>query len=464
MLTTLRIRRAHAAAFAILALSACSENGGITPPQTPPATPPNTLATIACTADVRAGTVKCGDPISGDRLRADRVLGGQGANVLIKSTNVSYNSVDSVFSADVTLQNLLPQRMGSDGTTVTGVKVFFASGPNVTSGSGLAEVNNPDGFDTFTGSAQPYFLYAGGLAPDATTPARHWEWKMPSSVGTFAFTLYVSTPVVPAIVFEMAPGGNRDIYRMGIDGNDVKKLSTSLLTDAQPTVSQGTVVFTSYRDGNAELYSVPLKGGTETRLTATATLNETNASLSPNATRLAWAQGASGGITKIFYGKANTDSAAAANPAGSGDAIESSPNWANETRLAFTSAAGGSADIYSVNLPALKTGGTGSLLTGGTTADVEAAWDPAGTRVVFASNRSGDTELYLYTVATGVVTRLTTRTGSDGAPTWLKDGRIVYTCVTGSTFHLCILDPASPAGAATLTTPFPADHAFGVRY
>jgi TolB protein len=225
------------------------------------------------------------------------------------------------------------------------------------------------------------------------------------------------------------------------------------------------VVFTSYRDGNAELYSVPLKGGTETRLTATPTLNETNASLSPSATRLAWAQGASGGITKIFYGKAGTDSSAAANPGGSGDAIESSPNWANETRLAFTSAAGGSADIYSVNVPALKTGGTGSLLTGGTKAEVEAAWDPAGTRVVFASNRSGDTELYMYTVSSGAVTRLTTRTGSDGAPSWLKDGRIVYTCVTGTTFHLCLLDPDNlAAGGTTLTTPYPADHASAVRY
>jgi len=463
MLTKLRIRRARAAVLASLVLAACSENGGgiTTPPQTPPATPPNTIATIACTADVRAGTLACSDASTG--VRADRILGGQGVNVQIQSSNVSYNAADSIFSADVTVKNLLPQRMGSDGASVTGVKVFFHSGPNVTSGSGLAEVHNADGLDTFTGTGQPYFLYAGGLAPDATSPARRWEWKMPSSVGTFAFTLFVSTPVVPAIVFEMAPGGNRDIYRMGIDGNDVKKLSTSLLTDAQPTVSQGTVVFTSYRDGNAELYSVPLKGGTETRLTSTTTVNETNASLSPNATRLAWAQGPVGGITKIFYGKANTDSSAAANP-GSGDAIESSPNWSGETRLAFTSAAGGSADIYSVNVPTLKTGGTGTLLTGGSTADVEAAWDPAGTRVAFASNRSGDTDLYLYTVATGLVSRLTTRTGSDGAPTWLKDGRIVYTCVAGTTFRLCILDPASPAGASVITTPFPADHASGVRY
>jgi hypothetical protein len=174
MHTKLRIRRVQAAVLASIVLAACSENGGgiTAPPATVPATPPNTIATIACTADVRAGTVKCHDAASG--LRADRILGGQGVNVQIQSSNVSYNAADSIFSADVTLKNLLPQRMGSDGSTVTGVKVFFHSGPNVTSGSGLAEVHNADGIDTFTGTGQPYFLYAGGLAPDSTTPARRW--------------------------------------------------------------------------------------------------------------------------------------------------------------------------------------------------------------------------------------------------------------------------------------------------
>jgi Tol biopolymer transport system component len=289
---------------------------------------------------------------------------------------------------------------------------------------------------------------------------------MPASVGTFAFTLYVSAPVVPAIVFEMWPGGNRDIYRMGIDGNDVTKLSTSVLTDAYPTVSQGTVVFTSYRDGNAELYSVPLKGGTETRLTSTTGTNETNASLSPDGTKLAWTAGAPGAITKVYYGTTATPGSYAtavaagtrADPASS-DAIESSPSWASSSRLSWTSSAGGTADIYNVTM-----GGSPGLLTGSSYADVEAAWSPDGKKLVFASNRSGDTELYLYDTSNASVTRLTTRAGSDGAPTWLADGRIVWTCVTGSAFHLCIMDPATPAGYSQITTPYSADHAFGVRF
>ncbi|HEX6747800.1 MAG TPA: hypothetical protein VF092_10955 [Longimicrobium sp.] len=454
------MRSARPAAFvALLILAACSESGGITRPEPPVITPPDALAAIPCTVDVRAREMRCADAVAGSGVRGDRIFGGQRVNVTLTSTNVTYDAGTGIFGADVTVQNLLVQRMGSDGTTVTGVKVFFASGPNATSGTGLVEVRNADGIDTFTGSGQPYFYYPGALPPNATSAVKRWEWNIPSTVLTFAFTVYVSTPIVPTIVAEMAPGGNRDVYRMGIDGNDVVALSTSLLSDVNPSVALGKVVFTSYRDGNAELYSVPLRGGAETRLTTTTTINETTPALSPDATKLAWSAGAPGAITKIWTGAADATGATVAVSA-TGDAIESSPNWKSATQLAFTSSAGGSADIYGLTL-----GGTPSVLAGGSSADVEGAWSPDGTRVAFASNRSGDTELYILTVATNVVTRLTTRTGSDGAPTWLADGRIVYTCTQGAQFRLCIIDPANAAAGGTiLNTPYQADHASAVRF
>jgi Tol biopolymer transport system component len=385
------------------------------------------------------------------------VIGGQNVNVKLTSTNVVYDSVAQTLSADVTVQNLMVQRMGSDGVTVSGLKVFFASGPNTTSGSGLVEVANADGYGLFTGSAQPYFYYAGALAGQAVTAPRRWTFSVPRSVGTFSFTVFVSTSLVPTIVFEMWPGGNRDLYRMGIDGNDLVRLTTSDLTDASPTVARGTVVFTSYRDGNAELYSMPLAGGAQTRLTSTPTFSETAPALSPDGNRLAWAGGPTGGITKIYVGKPDATGSYAA-VSGGGDAIESTPSWADSTTLAFGTTAGTSSDIFRV-IP----GGTASLLAGGQFAEVEPAWSPDGTRVAFASNRSGDTELYLLTLGTGTVTRLTTRTGSDGAPTWLANGHIAFTCVQGTQWRLCEVDPAVPGTVSVIPTPGQADHVAGVR-
>ncbi|HYH81995.1 MAG TPA: LpqB family beta-propeller domain-containing protein [Longimicrobium sp.] len=435
-----------------------------------PRTPSGAALTgIPCTANVRTGTVTCsGSP--GDAVargaRANRIIGGQRVYVLVQSGNVQYDSVAQVLSTDVTVQNLLVQRMGSDGAAVTGVKVFFASGPVTTAGTGEVTVANPDGYGLFTASSQPYFSYDGALAPQAVSAARRWEFSVPTSVVTFAFTLYVETPLVPTIVFDMAVSGNRDVYRMGIDGNDLVKLTTGALSDAMPTVAQGTVVFVSYRDGNPELYSVPLKGGAETRLTTTTTRNETSPALSPDGRRLAWVIPGAGGNTKVWAGNANATSGTAAVSPADADGIESSPNWADSTRLAFGAASASSSDIYGLTLngtPPLA-GGVPTLLAGGERAEVEPAWSPDGTKVAFASNRTGDTELYILTVSTGAVTRVTTRAGSDATPSWLKDGRIVYSCIQGAQFRLCVVDPANPAGASIIPTPFQAQHAAAVRF
>ncbi|HET7462224.1 MAG TPA: hypothetical protein VFJ82_13290, partial [Longimicrobium sp.] len=389
--------------------------------------------------------------------RPDRIFGGQRVNVTLTSSNVVYDSVAQVLTFDVTVQNLLAQRMGSDGATVSGVKVFFASGPTTTEGSGVVEAAETDGSGVFTASGQPYYAYPAALGPDSVSAARQWRFNVARSARKFVFSVYVAAPLVPAIVFEMAAGGNRDIYRMGIDGNDLTRLTTNPGTDLTPTVAQGRVVFTSYRDGNAELYSVPLKGGAETRLTTTAT-NENNPALSPDGTRLAFVR-PSGAGARVYFATANADSVQAANASATGDVIESTPSWASSTQLAFGSTAASSSDIYGVT-----PGGTPTLLAGGSNAEVEPAWSPDGTQLAFASNRTRDTELYLLTVSTGAVTRLTTRTGSDNAPNWLLDGRIVYTCTQGGTLRLCIVDPANPAGASLISTPNAADHAAAVRF
>ncbi len=45
-----------------------------------------------------------------------------------------------MLSADVSVQNLLDQPIGTDGTSANGVRVFFVSGPTTTEGTGMVEV------------------------------------------------------------------------------------------------------------------------------------------------------------------------------------------------------------------------------------------------------------------------------------------------------------------------------------
>jgi len=126
-------------------------------------------------------------------------LGGQGTYVQLASSSTAYDGSNS-FTSRVALRNLSGQPMNTaNGTTADtgGVKVFFNSGPDVTGGTGTVTVANADGTGMFTGTAQPFFEYSGGvvLLSGATTPAKTWQFNVPSSVTSFVFTVYVTTQI-----------------------------------------------------------------------------------------------------------------------------------------------------------------------------------------------------------------------------------------------------------------------------
>jgi hypothetical protein len=194
MLRPLRSQiRATIAVVAVLLAGACED------PATPTVPTEETApvrGVIACRADVVAGAISCQgptpDPAPG--LALSTIVGGQGTYVQLTSNNVSYAS--GIFEADVTVQNLMAQPMGTpDGIAVTGIRVFFHSGPTVTSGTGTVTVANADGTGTFTGATQPYFEYDEILQHNEVSAAKTWRWSVPSTVGTFEFSVYVDTDI-----------------------------------------------------------------------------------------------------------------------------------------------------------------------------------------------------------------------------------------------------------------------------
>ncbi|MFW6078138.1 MAG: Ig-like domain-containing protein [Gemmatimonadota bacterium] len=173
---------------------------------------------LACEADTRAGTLACEvpDPDAGLGDGASGlVVGGQDLYVTLESSGVCYeddcsggSAGDENFQADVTVENLIPQALGTaDGEAGhdDGVRVFFHSGPTVTVGSGTVEIVNADGTATFLTADQPYFQYGGTagselgsdglLSENETSDARTWRWNVPSSVDEFEFEVYVSAEV-----------------------------------------------------------------------------------------------------------------------------------------------------------------------------------------------------------------------------------------------------------------------------
>lgn len=186
--------------------SSCKEIAGPPPVTAESGYGAGTIAVFDCTGVVSARTVEC-RPARGLRGPRAAILGQN--QVKLQSSNVSYTSQTQIFAFDVTLQNLLPESIGTpDGTTSTGSKVFFETGPTITAyvapgDTGSISVDNADGVQNFTRAQQPYFSYPGILATNQVTNPKRWQLRMPLTVYSFAFTLKVFTarpsePKVPA--------------------------------------------------------------------------------------------------------------------------------------------------------------------------------------------------------------------------------------------------------------------------
>jgi hypothetical protein len=189
----------------LLVLGACSDRGDSVTAPTPglPAPQPLLVQSVLCQADLKASTVRCGTGELPSSARGYILVGGQGTYVKLTSSNVSAGG--GVFSFDVTVQNLIPQAMGTtDGTTAdpSGVRVLFASGPTTTGGTGNVTVGNADGTAAYTAPGQPYFQYSGAtigadgiLSTNETSGAKNWQLNYDPGVSTFSFVLYVATEV-----------------------------------------------------------------------------------------------------------------------------------------------------------------------------------------------------------------------------------------------------------------------------
>ena len=167
------------------------------------------VAALSCHASITDLSVTCDAPVGSsekkpapsnpDQTVGNIIIGGQDVFVAVKSTNVNYNAGTGAFTFDVTIRNLIPQPLGTADTIAhapdaNGIRIFFASGPNVTSGSGLITVNG-DGVDAFTGANQPFYQYNTVLDQFEISSPKTWQLTMPPSVLTFDFLLLVSAEV-----------------------------------------------------------------------------------------------------------------------------------------------------------------------------------------------------------------------------------------------------------------------------
>ena len=220
-----RIFRPSLAALLLVSAAACHD--GPTAARIDRPVQPQ-VARLTCSVDAPSRTFSCGDAAVAGGAHADVLtMGGQNRYVRLASSGVAYDGGTDVLSANVTVQNLVQQALGTtDGVNgdSAGVRVFFSAGPTTTGGSGTVTLQNATGTATFTAPGQAYYQYggtAGGeLGPDGmlstgeTSSAKPWQFKM-NGATSFTFTVYVQTAVASSSAaflrfMQMAAGAGHD--------------------------------------------------------------------------------------------------------------------------------------------------------------------------------------------------------------------------------------------------------------
>jgi TolB protein len=283
---------------------------------------------------------------------------------------------------------------------------------------------------------------AGALHIDATVDGAR-----------LALDTVVAAP--PMIVFDAIAQGNRDIYKIAIDGGELARLTTSPGEDMHPSAAGGVVVFTSFRDGNGELYQVHSDGSAEVRLSTTSQ-NETLPALSPNGKTIAYLNDATT-FGRIWLASAtfgNPTVLIPTTPSNASD-LQSAVAWSpTSDRLVFvsTSTPSGGAGLFVI--PATP-GATPMRLAGSGDhgPEVEPSWSAVGDRIVYASARRDTTTIFVRDLSSGVETQVLHGFKNVGQPAWLPDGRIVFTDFSGPRLALAWVDPAFPTVVHAIATP-----------
>jgi hypothetical protein len=178
-------------------LAACDADGPTT--AAPEPAPPVELARLDCTVAVADGRLACQGAVPSTGDARGLIVGGQGTYVFLQASNHTYESADSTFSIDVTVQNLLPQALGTtDGTTLdsAAVRVAFDVEPYPGGGDLGAEVSlvgEQRGF--LLHANQAFYQYDEVLQTNQTSAAETWEFKMPPAVTSVRFVVYVIAKV-----------------------------------------------------------------------------------------------------------------------------------------------------------------------------------------------------------------------------------------------------------------------------
>ena len=200
------------------------------------------------------------------------------------------------------------------------------------------------------------------------------------------------------------------LYNRALSASEIK----ANFDASGPAAAQGRIAFSSFRDGNTEIYVVNADGSGQTNLTNHGA-DDRGPAWSPDGAKIAfWSDRA--GNTEIYV--MNADGSGQTNLTNN-PAFDSDPAWSPDgAKIAFASVRDGNWEIHVMNAD----GSDQTNLTNNTASDSDPAWSPDGAKIAFSSERDGSGEIYVMNADGSGQTNLTNNPAFDASPAWSPGG------------------------------------------
>lgn len=220
------------------------------------------------------------------------------------------------------------------------------------------------------------------------------------------------------ITFVTTQSANKEIALMDWDGHNLLQMTRNRSINLNPDFSPDghEIIYTSYKQGNPDLYKRHLSSSAEIPLSQRKGLNITG-SWSPDGSKIALSLSKDGDSEIYTISKDGTHPMRlTVNPA-----IEVYPTWSPDGKqIAFVSDRLGNPQIFTMN----SDGGNVQRLTTNGSYNVNPRWSPKGDRIAYARMQGGVFQIYTIN-SDGSNDAQLTSAGSNENPAWSPDGRFI---------------------------------------
>jgi TolB protein len=242
------------------------------------------------------------------------------------------------------------------------------------------------------------------------------------------------SPFLSRIAYVRKNGANRDVGVADWDGRNARQVTKGGINLLPALSPDGLVAYTSYRQGQPDLFVQQPDGGTVKLKTIEGEM-ATGVAFSPDGKRIAYSL-ADGESAQIFV--ANADGTSPKRLTDTRYGINSSPSWSPDgKRIAFVSNRGGSPQVYVMNAD-----GSGvKRLTFQGNYNQTPSWSPRGDLIAFtARDERNAFDLFTVNVETGKIIRLTQDQGNNEEPAFSPNGRLIlFTSTRNGTPQLYVM-------------------------